>query len=277
MSKNIVLNIKDEHIKDFPIEEVNNFKLVRFNGYTIIVPSDFTPGKYFFIPLLNQISYTVLKRCNLFINPEYNEDKTKKGIFNSHGLVRRVKIKGVPTDGYLLKWDKNINFLHCPRFDENCFYKEAITIEDSINYFVDFYEGGCECEVVVKKPKWFKGLLGESTKIKIKSSIDIPPVNYKVTEKIKEVLDNNMSINYTILENEVYVYTIRRDGVLCSTSETRNLCHKLGFKYALYYKPDASLEIKGALFITESGIYKFYIGHYINKKQKEIIKKLKYE
>lgn len=55
-----------------------------------------------YFPLECQINPLILSQLNLFSHSELNSDKTQKGFFSDTGMVKAIKLRGEPSEGFLL-------------------------------------------------------------------------------------------------------------------------------------------------------------------------------
>jgi hypothetical protein len=85
--------------------------VVKIDGQSVIVGPTAKEGEvYIFCPLECAINREFLTHTNSFENVLLNKDQSVKGFFREHGRVRAVKLRGVPSEGYLipvlefLKW-----------------------------------------------------------------------------------------------------------------------------------------------------------------------------
>jgi hypothetical protein len=97
--------------KPEPHKNADRLAVVKIDGQSVIVGKDAQEGSvYIFVPLEAAINKAFLGDTNSFENVLLNKDQTKKGFFREHGRVRAVKLRGVPSEGYLipvldfLKW-----------------------------------------------------------------------------------------------------------------------------------------------------------------------------
>lgn len=56
-----------------------------------------------YFPLECQINPLILSRLNLYSKSELNTDKTQKGFFNDTGRVKAIRLRGEPSEGFILK------------------------------------------------------------------------------------------------------------------------------------------------------------------------------
>lgn len=58
-----------------------------------------------YFPLECQINPLILSQLNLYSNSDMNVDKTQKGFFDKNGRVRAIKLRGEPSEGFILKYE----------------------------------------------------------------------------------------------------------------------------------------------------------------------------
>ena len=56
-----------------------------------------------YFPLECQINPLILSQLNLFSSADQNVDKTQKGFFDKNGRVRAIRLRGEPSEGFILK------------------------------------------------------------------------------------------------------------------------------------------------------------------------------
>lgn len=107
-SKNADINYlaKVVNIKEFtnhPNPEVTRMKVAHIDGYSICVGIDEPTGLYIYFPTLCKINPQLLSYLNLYANKDLNNDpNTKTGFFEKTGKVKAIKLKGFPSEGFLL-------------------------------------------------------------------------------------------------------------------------------------------------------------------------------
>jgi len=94
---------------------------------------------YVYFPLECAINKEFLSWSNSFQDKELNEDKTQAGFFNKHGRVRAVKLRGEPSQGYIIPVGVLDTWL-APNKIENICWK------DHLNEEFDSYENIIICK-----------------------------------------------------------------------------------------------------------------------------------
>jgi len=108
ISKNANINYlaKVINIKEFtphPNPEVTRMKIAHIDGYGICVGIDEQPGLYVYFPTLSQLNPQLLEYLNLYSDKELNRNpEGKPGFFGKNGRVKAIKLKGFPSEGFLL-------------------------------------------------------------------------------------------------------------------------------------------------------------------------------
>lgn len=128
-------------IKSFekhPNPEVTKLKLAHVDGFTVVVGIDDKPGLYIYFPTNSRINVNYLSFMNLFRDSSLNKDNTKKGFFNENGRVTAIKLKGVPSEGFLMPVSTLDDFL-----------------ENATNGKIDEYVPGTEFDSIQKGDKLF--------------------------------------------------------------------------------------------------------------------------
>ena len=107
-SKNASVNYlaRVVEINDFtthPNPEVTRMKVAHIEGYSICVGIDEQPGLYVYFPTLSQLNPQLLEYLNLYSDKELNKNpEAKPGFFSKNGRVKAIKLKGLPSEGFLL-------------------------------------------------------------------------------------------------------------------------------------------------------------------------------
>ena len=102
-------------IKSFskhPNPEVTRMKVAHIGGYSISVGIDEPEGFYVYFPTMSQINSQMLQDLNLFANTELNKNpEAKPGFFGKNGRVKAIKLKGYPSEGFLLPYESFNNWV----------------------------------------------------------------------------------------------------------------------------------------------------------------------
>lgn len=70
--------------------------------------------KMVYFPVLSKINTDFLRKINGFRESNLNDDVTQKGFFEYHGRVKPVKLRGIPSEGYLHPLKAVEEFLKTP-------------------------------------------------------------------------------------------------------------------------------------------------------------------
>ncbi len=133
-----------------PHPNANKLVLINVLGQTVITGLEAKEGdKYIYFPLECSINESYLSYTDSYSHAEKNRNKEKKGFFNDQGRVRAVRLRGTPSEGYivpvksLIEW---LEFMEEP-MTEDMFEvgKEFDTISDDIKL--------CEKYINVNKQK----------------------------------------------------------------------------------------------------------------------------
>jgi len=112
---NINYLAKVVHITEFskhPNPEVTKMKVAHIGGYSISVGINEPEGFYVYFPTMSQIHSELLEYLNLYAKPELNKDATAKpGFFGKNGRVKAIKLKGYPSEGFLLPYEHFNNWV----------------------------------------------------------------------------------------------------------------------------------------------------------------------
>lgn len=117
ISKSANINYLAQIIKinDFtkhPNPEVTRMKVAHIEGYSICVGIDEEPGLYVYFPTLSQINPQLLEYLNLYSDKALNRNpEAKPGFFSKNGRVKAIKLKGMPSEGFLLPFVQLQNWI----------------------------------------------------------------------------------------------------------------------------------------------------------------------
>lgn len=101
-------------IKSFqkhPNSEVTKMKVAVVDGFKVIVGINEKPGLFIYFPVNSRINPNFLSFMNLYRDSYLNRDTTKAGFFNENGRVTAIKLKGLPSEGFLLPVESINNYL----------------------------------------------------------------------------------------------------------------------------------------------------------------------
>jgi hypothetical protein len=85
-----------------PHPNADKLKITTLYGNSVITGIQAEPGLYCYFPLECSLSQEFLSYTNSFRDSELNLDKTKKGMFENSGRVRAIKLRGSPSEGYII-------------------------------------------------------------------------------------------------------------------------------------------------------------------------------
>lgn len=122
-----------------PNPEVTKMKVAHIGGYSISVGINEPEGYYIYFPTMSQIHAELLEYLNLYAKPEMNKDATAKpGFFDKNGRVKAIKLKGYPSEGFLLPYESLNNW-----------------VVDSVNQELPKPEDGVEFDEIIDGDKSF--------------------------------------------------------------------------------------------------------------------------
>ena len=96
--------IKIENIRKH--EKADRLEIISTMGYDVIVRTDsFHIGDFaIYCPVESQLNAQFLKINNQFEDAELNDDNKIKGFFNKRGRVRAVKLRELPSEGFIFPY-----------------------------------------------------------------------------------------------------------------------------------------------------------------------------
>ena len=113
-------------------------KIAQVGGYKVCVGIDEPTGRYVYFPVNSEINPNLLSYCNLYRHNEKNANTEKAGFFNDNGRVTAIKLRGFPSEGFLLPYEQLENF-----------------IADTLNLKLDNIENDTDFDVAVEGNKEF--------------------------------------------------------------------------------------------------------------------------
>lgn len=126
-------------ITDFlPHPNANRMKIAQVGGYKVCVGIDEPIGRYIYFPVNSEINPNLLSYCNLYRHSEKNANTEKAGFFNDNGRVTAIKLRGFPSEGFLLPYKQFENF-----------------IVDTFNLKISDIENNTDFDIAVEKDKEF--------------------------------------------------------------------------------------------------------------------------
>jgi hypothetical protein len=125
-SKNCNLNYSAQVVElKNKIQHPNADRLIGWNvqGCNVWTSSDYKEGDIcIFFPLECQISTELISYLSLFRKSEYNKNKESTGFFELKGRVKALKLRGAPSEGFLLKIESLQEFIK-DKFGKNLTYE----------------------------------------------------------------------------------------------------------------------------------------------------------
>lgn len=109
---NINYLAKVVNINNFlPHPNADRMKIAQVGGYKVCVGIDEPTGRYIYFPVNSEINPNLLSYCNLYRHSEKNANTEKTGFFNDNGRVTAIKLRGFPSEGFLLPYEQLENFI----------------------------------------------------------------------------------------------------------------------------------------------------------------------
>lgn len=94
-----------------PHPNAERMKIAQVGGYKVCVGIDEPIGRYVYFPVNSEINPNLLSYCNLYRHTEKNANTEKAGFFNDNGRVTAIKLRGFPSEGFLLPFEQLENFI----------------------------------------------------------------------------------------------------------------------------------------------------------------------
>ena len=94
-----------------PHPNAERMKIAQVGGYKVCVGIDEPIGRDVYFPVNSEINPNLLSYCNLYRHTEKNTNTEKAGFFNDNGRVTAIKLRGFPSEGFLLPFEQLENFI----------------------------------------------------------------------------------------------------------------------------------------------------------------------
>jgi hypothetical protein len=155
-----------------------------------------------YFPLECQINSLILSQLNLYSNSDINHDKTQKGFFDKNGRVRAIRLRGEPSEGFILKTNVFLEGT-LPLMSEQAEYDYRLKkINESVGEEFDNYDDIWICRKYVP------------TKTQGK------PKSEKSPNKLKDVLiDNQFRFHYDTEQMKKHLDRITPDTIITITNK----------------------------------------------------------
>ena len=121
-----------------PHPNADRMKIAQVGGYKVCVGIDEPAGRYVYFPVNSEINPNLLSYCNLYRHTEKNANTEKAGFFNDNGRVTAIKLRGFPSEGFLLPYEQLENF-----------------IADALNLKLSNIENNTDFDIAVEGDKGF--------------------------------------------------------------------------------------------------------------------------
>ena len=95
--------IKIDSFSEHPNAE--RLKIAHIDGYQIAVAVDENPGLFIYFPTGCTINPSILSYLNLYRCKEINNNPEYTGFFEKNGRVKTIKLRGLPSEGFLLPFN----------------------------------------------------------------------------------------------------------------------------------------------------------------------------
>lgn len=191
-----------------PHPNADKLKIAHIGGYKVCVSTDTPEGKYIYFPVNCEINSDILSFCNLYRHSELNRDPNKSEFFNNNGRVSGIKLRGIPSEGFLLPLDTLKNYL---KENFNLILDEP---EDDLNFDTVTHNGKsfwiCR-KYVVTKPVIRK--LGENKK------------EQKKKKKFTKVIDTQFRFHYQTMKIQEDMFAIRPGDRIQLTTKFHGTSH----------------------------------------------------
>lgn len=161
-----------------------------------------------YFPLECQIDSRILSYLNLYSDKSLNRNKTISGFFNSKGRVKAVRLRGEPSQGFLLKAQDFANAL--ATFSQYSFIIDVDSIGEEFDSIGD--------EIIVKKY-----VVQSQSKSGVKS-------DKKLAKKVSRIVENQFRFHIDTEHLRKNIYKIHKNDYISITAKlhgTSLICTKL--------------------------------------------------
>ena len=173
-SKNANVNYLAKVVKltEFtPHPNADRMKIAHVGGYKVCVGLDEAEGWYIYFPVNCEINPNLLSYCNLYRHSEKNSNTEKAGFFNDNGRVTAIKLRGVPSEGFLLPLETLKSFI------SETLNLELSDVEENFDFDIAEHNGKsfwiCKKYIIVQQlPNSGKGNYRQKNLKKFSKAID---------------------------------------------------------------------------------------------------------
>ena len=154
-----------------PHPNADRMKIAHVGGYKVCVGLDEAEGWYIYFPVNCEINPNLLSYCNLYRHSEKNSNTEKAGFFNDNGRVTAIKLRGVPSEGFLLPLETLKSFI------SETLNLELSDVEENFDFDIAEHNGKsfwiCKKYIIVQQlPNSGKGNYRQKNLKKFNKAID---------------------------------------------------------------------------------------------------------
>ena len=209
-----------------PHPNADRLSIVEVFGNTIILAKDmYVQGeKVVYFPVESCLKPSFLSWANLLDNPDFNADSTIKGFFTSSGRVKAVRLRQIPSQGFVFKTEKLAKYYNCEDRDFTV-GTSFDSIDDDVlvtKYIRSTSTSGQPNVKSVKIPPWVNNVVGRLPRYIRK--IVYKPIKwyYSVNpdEGIKrQILDGQFKFHYSTEHLGKNIFVLSPDDNITITSK----------------------------------------------------------
>lgn len=148
-----------------PHSNADRLKIATVFFNNVITGIDAPPGLYVYFPIESALSVEFLAYTNSFRDKEMNFNKEKAGMFESHGRVKAVRLRGEKSEGYIISASVLEDFV------KNVLYKNLTVTEKDVGIDFDSVGDHLLCKKYIPRNTRQPGEPGKKTKGDIKKYI----------------------------------------------------------------------------------------------------------
>lgn len=193
------------------VVDINNFlphpnaermKIAQVGGYKVCVGIDEPTGRYVYFPVNSEINPHLLSYCNLYRHTEKNANTEKAGFFNDNGRVTAIKLRGTPSEGFLLPYEQLENF-----------------IADTLNLKLINTEDNTDFDIAVEKDKEFWICKKYIIVHNISSKQSTSNKRQKKVSRFNKVIDTQFKFHYDTVRIQNDKWAIRPNDLISITEK----------------------------------------------------------
>ena len=185
-----------------PHPNAERMKIAQVGGYKVCVGIDEPTGRYVYFPVNSEINPHLLSYCNLYRHTEKNANTEKAGFFNDNGRVTAIKLRGFPSEGFLLPYEQLENF-----------------IADTLNLKLSDVENNTDFDIATEKDKEFWICKKYIVARHLTQGQPGSNKRQKKVSRFNKVIDNQFKFHYDTVRIQNDKWAIRPNDLISITEK----------------------------------------------------------